>query len=62
MSDEPFDQMPEILNGPQVDVVVLTKYGGPLRQDVASALRMLRGVDVRLHRVIGAPRSSDRDP
>jgi len=42
-----------------IDVVILSKDETPLRQDVAAAIAAQRGVQVRVHRVIGHPQPSD---
>jgi len=44
---------------PNVDLVVLTRHGGPLRPEVKRGVRGQRGVNVVLHRVVGQPQPKD---
>lgn len=43
-----------------VDVVILSRTAEPLPSLVLDGLSRQRGIDVRLHRVIGSPRETDR--
>lgn len=45
---------------PTVDLVILSRNDGPLHPEVERALRNQRGVQVVVHRVVGAARPEDR--
>lgn len=44
---------------PTIDVVILTRHATELPETVTGPLRRQRGVDIRLHRVVGTPRNED---
>jgi hypothetical protein len=44
----------------EVDLIVLTRDGSPLRQDVLRGIERQEQVELRIHRMIGAPRPDDR--
>jgi hypothetical protein len=44
----------------EVDVIVLTRDDSPLRQDVWRGIEWQEQVELKIHRVIGAPRPDDR--
>ena len=44
----------------EVDLIVLSRDLSPLRQDVLRGIERQEEVELKIHRVIGAPRPDDR--